>query len=449
MALKRTHLVRRRKELGHSQEDLAALVGVDRSTVIRWERAETEPQPWHRRKLATALRVSADELTALLEAASDAPDSVSLDFSRSSAAQSLTEGFSMYDLTSRRRILEGLTLLSGAALILPIRQWVALLDLDRDEPIRTEDVEGLRDVVALFRRWDDSGASGLKRKAVVGQLSAVAENVGETGDTRTRNALLPIMADLAQLAGWMAYDNGLPGAAQRYYLLALHACKEAGPAVLPLGVKVIGDMAKLSRALGNYEDSLHLAQSGLYALPRTASKHVRAELLALEAGAYARLGSGEALNAVRSAETSREVWHEAAEPTPSWMYYMDESEVDCLVANTYTQLALHAGGAAHQRHYADRAEHHTLRARHNRAEDYKRSRVLDEVRLARVRLSQREPMEAVEAATTALRLAGPVRSSIVRKRLAEFHTELVARHGDESVVREFGGRLHEQLRTRT
>jgi transcriptional regulator with XRE-family HTH domain len=443
VAFKRPRLAERRKALGHSQEDLAALLGVDRSTVIRWEGAETEPQPWHRRKLAAVLSMTADELAELLETVSDDLSSVSLDFSKSSDADSLTEGFSMYDLTSRRKILEQLALVSGSALIGPIRQWVSLLDVDQEEPRQLHDVAGLRDAVSVFRSWDASGASGLKRKAVVGQLNAVAENVRETGDIRSRNTLLPIMAELAQLAGWMAYDNGLLGTAQRYYLLALHACKETGSTALALGVKVIGDMAKLSRSVGRYEDSLHLAQSGLYALPRTANKHVRAELLALEASAYARLGSREASNAVRSAEASREVWHEATTtgPTPNWLYYLDESEVDCLAANTYTQLALHTDDRTRRGNYADQAEKHALRARRNRSEDYNRSRVLDEIRLATVRLSQGEPVEAVAVAATALNLAEPVHSSIVHRRLSEFHTELALRYGDEPAVAEFTDHL--------
>src|SRR3712207_4334213 len=52
--------------VGFSQERLAEAVGVDRSTVVRWERAETEPQPWHRRRLAAVLKVSVEELAELL-----------------------------------------------------------------------------------------------------------------------------------------------------------------------------------------------------------------------------------------------------------------------------------------------------------------------------------------------------------------------------------------------
>ena len=62
----RRRLAGRRKVLGLTQEALADLMGVERSTVVRWERGETEPLPWMRPKLARALRVSADRLEELL-----------------------------------------------------------------------------------------------------------------------------------------------------------------------------------------------------------------------------------------------------------------------------------------------------------------------------------------------------------------------------------------------
>lgn len=66
MAGKRQRLAQRRKLIGLSQEHLTEKLGVDRSTIVRWERAETDPQPCHRPRLATTLRVSVEELADLL-----------------------------------------------------------------------------------------------------------------------------------------------------------------------------------------------------------------------------------------------------------------------------------------------------------------------------------------------------------------------------------------------
>ncbi len=67
MTGRRPQLALRRKAVGLSQEQLAERLGVDRSTVVRWESGETMPQPWLRPKIARALQVSATHLGDLLD----------------------------------------------------------------------------------------------------------------------------------------------------------------------------------------------------------------------------------------------------------------------------------------------------------------------------------------------------------------------------------------------
>lgn len=67
MPSKRIRLAKRRKAAGFTQEGLAEHLSVERSTVGRWESAETEPQAWLRPKLARALKVSDDDLQAALD----------------------------------------------------------------------------------------------------------------------------------------------------------------------------------------------------------------------------------------------------------------------------------------------------------------------------------------------------------------------------------------------
>ena len=63
---KRLGLVAARKAAGLSQERLAEQLGVERSTVQRWEAGHSTPQPWHRPRLATVLSISHDKLAGLL-----------------------------------------------------------------------------------------------------------------------------------------------------------------------------------------------------------------------------------------------------------------------------------------------------------------------------------------------------------------------------------------------
>ena len=71
---RRDRLAARRRALGLTQEDLAGLLGVERSTVGRWERGTTQPLPWIRPKLARALQVPAGQLAELLDGAPAGPD---------------------------------------------------------------------------------------------------------------------------------------------------------------------------------------------------------------------------------------------------------------------------------------------------------------------------------------------------------------------------------------
>ena len=454
MALKRLRLIQRRKALGYTQEALAEQLGCERTTVIRWERAETEPQPWLRPRLVQVLQLTAEELNELLADVADVPSgregftlvtSVPLDFSLSAAyTVRVMEGFAAHDIASRREALADLAIITGAALLRPVRQWATSLALLAGSPpvAGTDEVTELEQAVTLFRRWDASGAGGLRRKAVVGQLNAVAETLGEHNPPAITKRLFQVTAELAQLSGWMAYDQGLSGLAQRYYLLALHACRESSSP--DLGAKIIGDMAQLSTALGHYEDSLTMVRTALYSLPRQASRLVRSELLGLESRAYAQLGENETGNADRSAQSCVAVYDEAPrdEPAPDWIHYMNQAEVDCLAANTYIELALHATAPSRWQHYATRAEVHSLRARQARGNGYIRSRVFDEIRVAKVRLAQREPAESAAVGMHALELAAETRSSLVVNWLTRFSRDLTGRHPDVPEVILF----HEQVR---
>ena len=156
MALKRLRLIQRRKALGFTQEALADQVGCERTAVIRWERAETEPQPWVRPRLIQALRVGAEELSELLADAADVPgerDGFTL----------VTSVPSAHDGGRKQARCPGRP--GGhhrAALLCPVREWAASLALLTGSPpdVGTDEVAELEQAVTVFRRWDASGIRG-------------------------------------------------------------------------------------------------------------------------------------------------------------------------------------------------------------------------------------------------------------------------------------------------
>ncbi|RBM17612.1 hypothetical protein DI005_21220 [Prauserella sp. PE36] len=66
MAARRDGLARRRAAMGFTQDSLAERLGVERSTVGRWERGTGTPQPWNQPDLAKALDLSHATLATLL-----------------------------------------------------------------------------------------------------------------------------------------------------------------------------------------------------------------------------------------------------------------------------------------------------------------------------------------------------------------------------------------------
>jgi hypothetical protein len=174
---------------------------------------------------------------------------------------------------------------------------------------------------------------------------------------------------------------------------------------------------------------------------------VRSELLGLEARAYAQLDGSESKHAARSAEACVAVYEEApAEAAPDWLHYMNLAEVDCLAANTYTEIALHASDQRQWQHYATKAEVHSLRARRSRSEGYVRSRIFDEILLARVRLAQRDPAEAAAVGLHALQLAQDARSSLIMDWFIRFGRILTERYPGQAEAASFQEQLRQYVR---
>jgi len=114
--VKRRGLAERRKTVGFSQEDLAEQLGVDRTTVIRWEAGETDPQPWHRPRLAKALRLPVEELADLLngEAVMPEPGPRALSFEDEPARELYRRGYGLLGHDDRQGIEAAEALLERA-----------------------------------------------------------------------------------------------------------------------------------------------------------------------------------------------------------------------------------------------------------------------------------------------------------------------------------------------
>ncbi|MBV2355995.1 helix-turn-helix transcriptional regulator [Streptomyces sp. J2-1] len=208
-------LAERRRTLGYSQERLAQLVGVDRTTVGRWECGRIAPQPNQRRGLAAALEVGLHELDALLPSPRAA--------SRGAAGPEASVPPSAGDPDDmiRREFLRILTV-SGALTALPAEEADALAEgVGRGAP-----ADFARMNTHLWQVYQLARAKGSVRPVVRDQLMTLNEALSSgRGDPRP---LLNAAADLFQLAGELAFDADRHSDAVASYSLAASLGKEAG-----------------------------------------------------------------------------------------------------------------------------------------------------------------------------------------------------------------------------
>lgn len=117
-----------------------------------------------------------------------------------------------------------------------------------------------------------------------------------------------------------------------------------------------------------------------------------------------------------------------------------------LVASTYIELALDADDTARADTYAGHAERHTINAYNSRKDEYSRSRILDKIRLAKVRLAQRDLAEAISVANFALELAAPTSSTLICNSFLRFHGQLTERYFENPHVIRFGEQVRAYVR---
>ncbi|MFG2113909.1 helix-turn-helix transcriptional regulator [Streptomyces sp. NPDC048718] len=208
-------LAERRKALGYSQEKLAETLGVDRTTVGRWESGRIKPQPPQRRGLAIALEVTLAELDVLLEQ----PQAASQEATGHQASD--RPGTGDPDEMIRREFLRILTV-SGALAALPLDEAEVLTEgVRRGAPADFSRMNG-----HLWQVYQLARSKGSVYPIVRDQLSTLNEALGDTrGNSRP---LLNAAADLFQLAGEVAFDANRYADAAAAYSLAASVSKDAG-----------------------------------------------------------------------------------------------------------------------------------------------------------------------------------------------------------------------------
>lgn len=174
------------------------------------------------------------------------------------------------DLDMHRRKLLATTAYSAAGLALPAAPWWAAAPAAAARRtavsprlVSRADIDDVRDLTNFYSARDQQrgGASG--RSALAGHLrdEAVPLLGSRFSTERHRWDTYSAVAEMAYLAGWMAFDASEHRTAQRYLTLAARIAAEAGDG--PLGGHILRALAHQAVDLGHPRRALALADASM------------------------------------------------------------------------------------------------------------------------------------------------------------------------------------------
>ncbi len=333
MTTRRERLAQRRKAVGFTQEGLAERLEIDRSTVVRWESGDSEPQPWLRPKIARALQVSVEQLAELLTetapgsevAAVEPLDSstrghggvllpvivnghpVLLPLDAATVAASglgsylgelqaagysssnpatTAEWEAMSPLNRRSLLTHGIAAAALPALGLDELQRVAAAMDDARRYLDGSVIDYFRRQLVMCKADDGSLGPAAALPVVLGILGAIEEHArAVTPDVR--RSLLTVGSDAAEFAGWLYRDSHDPVTASFWHDRAIEWAQEAGD--MPMQGYVLLKKSQMAYEERDGLRVLTLAQAAQYG-PWQLPPRVRAEVTQQEARGLAMLG---------------------------------------------------------------------------------------------------------------------------------------------------------------
>ncbi|MFG1885917.1 helix-turn-helix domain-containing protein [Micromonospora sp. NPDC049102] len=209
-------------------------------------------------------------------------------------------------------------------------------ELSAGRRVGDETVARIEDRVRQLRRLDDHVGGAKTYAMVYAELAATADllRVGSYREAVDRR-LLVVIADLCQLAGFVAEDSGRVAEARHYYLTGMRAAHAGGDPAS--AANCLSSLSYLEANLGNRREAVTLARSA-YVGGRDAAEATGQALL-LERVAWAHARMGEASLAERALGDVAEIYqHVDLGDAPSWAYWLTQDEVQVMAGRVWTEL---------------------------------------------------------------------------------------------------------------
>jgi hypothetical protein len=301
-------------------------------------------------------------------------------------------------------------------------------------------IEQIEGTIPYLRQLDDRQGGAANLVYVNAQFQAVAQLLmtANHGGAISRR-LLVALAELGQLAGWMAADAERHGLAQRYYLTALRAAHNAADKAL--AANVLSMMAYQAASREEPADAISMGTAAVE-MARRSPVTVQALVTSRLAYGYALTGDTDRFHAAYG--RARELAEHPTGHRPRWAYYVSPQLIDAACGSYQVSLAL---GYPHhrQRHLGTAITLLTPSATAPTDQLYQRDALLHGTWLAAAHIGRRELEQACEAGRTALARLPHVNSPRCLVRLRRLADELRGRKVN-SHVREFSTELDRRLK---
>ncbi len=291
---------------------------------------------------------------------------------------------------------------AAVAAVGPSRDWLLNTLNQQPEPgpnVRAEDVLAVKNMFGEFQKMDVLQGGGTGRLILAEYMNQhVYPLLRRTHSESVRKSLCEAAAEQTYLLGWMAYDNGEHGVAQRYLIQSLRLAEESKNAAL--GAHVLAGMADQATLLGSPDEGRRLAQAGRAGLGRDASHACMADLWALEARALAKLGDKKAAaQAVNRSEAEFSIVR--PEEEQEWAAFIDPAYLHGEHAVTFRDLG-----------QSETSEQHAQQSiNHARKQQRARRGAMSQAALAASHLQRRDLEAAHSAGLRTLSLSRQVRST--------------------------------------
>lgn len=264
------------------------------------------------------------------------------------------------------------------------------------------DIEVLRTMAATLRGLDNRLGGGAVRDVAARYLATEARPLlSGTMTTNIRRQLLSVLAELAHLAGWTAYDTGMHGPAHTYLTQAREWADEARD--LPLAAELLAALAHQAAYLGKGDEAVTLAEQALQTAEQAGVAALAAEAAVMAAHGYGLRGDGP--RAARMMLAAEHHLDRADRTTdPAWIGYMGPAYLAALRGHALLALGDPAAVASAE----DSLDMDT---------SYVRGEVFNLLLLACALANSGRPDEAAARGRAALTLAAGLRSARVEEYL--------------------------------